>query len=92
MQKLTKLVLMLCLILLGALCYASGAAGTENEKGEDTPIEIMRKSNGNSSDKGQSINSYLDGHYLMVTFSENLGEVAIEITTASDEKSVEKSN
>ncbi len=35
MKKVTKLVLMLCLTLSGALCYASGVAGTENEKGED---------------------------------------------------------
>ena len=32
MKKVTKLVLMLCLVLSGALCYAHGAAGTENEK------------------------------------------------------------
>ena len=30
MKKVTKLVLMLCLVLSGALCYASGAARTEN--------------------------------------------------------------
>ena len=35
MKKVTKLVLMLCLILSGALCYAHGTARTENEKGED---------------------------------------------------------
>ena len=83
MNKMKTLVLMLCFILSGALCYASGSAGTGNEKGEDTPIEIMRKSNGNSSDKGQSINSYLDGHCLMVSFSENLGEVAVAVETVS---------
>ena len=35
MKKLAKLVLMLCLTLSGALCFASGLARTENEKGED---------------------------------------------------------
>ena len=35
MKKVTTLVLMLCLILSGALCHASGVARTENEKGED---------------------------------------------------------
>lgn len=35
MKKLTTLFLMLCLTLSGALCYASGLARTENEKGED---------------------------------------------------------
>lgn len=38
MYRLKVTILMLCLILSGALCYASGAAGTENEKGEGTPI------------------------------------------------------
>ena len=33
MKKLTTLFLMLCLTLSGALCYASGLARTENEKG-----------------------------------------------------------
>ena len=33
MKKVTKLVLMLCLILSGAFCHASGVAGQENKKG-----------------------------------------------------------
>ena len=33
MKKVTTLVLMLCLVLSGALCYASGVARTENGKG-----------------------------------------------------------
>ena len=37
MKKMTKLVLMLCLILSGAWCYANGAAGTGNKKGEGIP-------------------------------------------------------
>lgn len=40
MNKTKTLVLMLCFILSGALCYASGVAGTENEKGEGTPLII----------------------------------------------------
>lgn len=41
MKKLTTLFLMLCLTLSGALCYASGLARTENEKGKDgTPISV----------------------------------------------------
>lgn len=42
MYRLKVTILMLCLILSGALCYASGAAGTENEKGEGTPIMEIR--------------------------------------------------
>jgi hypothetical protein len=36
MKKVTTWVLMLCLVLSGALCYASGVARTENGKGEIT--------------------------------------------------------
>lgn len=43
MYRLKVTILMLCLILSGALCYASGAAGTENEKGEGTPIMVFGK-------------------------------------------------
>lgn len=32
MKKVTTLVLMLCFILSGALCFAHGTVGTENEK------------------------------------------------------------
>ena len=33
--------------------------------------------------KGSSIQASIDGHYLTVSFTENLGQVAIEITTAT---------
>ena len=34
-----------------------------------------------SAPKGSSIQAFIDGHYLSVSFMENLGQVAIEITT-----------
>ena len=34
MKKVTTLVLMLCFILSGALCYANGVVKTENDKVE----------------------------------------------------------
>ena len=84
MKKVTTMVLMLCLILSGAWCYASGAARTENGKGNDgTPIEIIGKVLHGGGDKGYAISSSIDGHYLTVSFTENLGQVAIEITTVS---------
>ncbi len=84
MKKLTQLVLMLCLILSGALCYASDVDGTGNEKGNDgMPISVIKKAGHSSPDKGMSIHASIDGHYLTVAFTENLGQVAIEITTAS---------
>ena len=84
MKKVTQLVLMLCLILSGALCYARGVAGTENEKGSDgTPIVIIRNSIHSGSEKGNTIISMINGHVLTVVFTENLGQVTIEVTTVS---------
>lgn len=34
------------------------------------------------SPRGSSIHASINGHYLMVTFTENLGQVAVEVTTA----------
>ena len=51
MKKVTKLVLMLCLVLSGALCYASGVAKTESEKGEDgVSIGLIEKTSQSSSE------------------------------------------
>ncbi|MCR5659832.1 MAG: DUF3244 domain-containing protein [Bacteroidales bacterium] len=84
MKKVTTLFLMLCLTLSGALCYASGLAGTENEKGEDgTPLVIIKNSSHTSSEKGNSIIATLNSHILMVVFTENLGEVVVEVSTAT---------
>ena len=81
MKKLTQCVLMLFLILSGAWCYASGAARTGNEKGNDgTPIDVIGKVAYGGLDKGLCIMPTIDGHYLSVFFTENLGQVAIEIT------------
>ena len=82
MKKVTTWVLMLCLILSGAFCYASGAARTENEKGEGA-ILIIKTAQHGGTDKSGSIAPTIDGHVLTVVFTENLGQVAIEITTAS---------
>ena len=83
MFNLKKIVLMLCLFLSGALCYANDVAGTENGKGDGAPILAIAKSQHGGTDKSGSISIYLDGHYLTVAFTENLGQVAIEITTAT---------
>ena len=84
MQKVTKLVLILCFVLSGAFCYVFGAARTENEKGRDgTPIEVIEALTYSGLDKSSAIVPILNGHVLFVTFTENLGQVAIEVTTAS---------
>jgi len=82
MKKVTKLVLMLYLVLSGALCYAHGVARTE-KKGDSVPIQLIESSSLSSSDKSGSIVPFINGHYLSVVFTENLGQVAVEITTAT---------
>lgn len=84
MKKVTTWVLMLCLVLSGALCYASGVARTENGKGEDgIPIELIERATYGGSEKGSSIQASINDHCLMVTFTENLGQVTIEVATAT---------
>ena len=43
----------------------------------------LKESHVQSIPKGSSIHASIDGHYLTVVFTENLGSVAVEITTAS---------
>ena len=85
MKKVTKLVLMLCLVFSSAFCYAHGEARKEQNEKENvgTPIIAILKSHHGGIDKSGSIVPTLDGHVLTVVFTENLGQVAIEITTAS---------
>ena len=79
-----RLVLMLCLILSGAFCYAHGATGTSEKKGEENdPILIIEKASHGSSEKSNCIHASIDGHCLTAFFTENLGQVEIEITTAA---------
>ena len=82
MKKVKTMFLMLCLTLSGAFCHASGLARTENEKGKDgTPISVIEKASHSGSEKGNSILATINSHMLMVVFTENLGQVAVEVST-----------
>ena len=85
MKTITKTVLMLCFFILsGALCYANGKARTENEKGkEGTPIEVIERASHSSSEKGSTIQAGIDGHYLSVTFTQDIGYVEMELDKVS---------
>ena len=76
MKKVTTMVLMLCLSLSAAFCYAHGVA-------RHIPIVVISRVNHGSSDKGNAIVPTLSEHVLTVVFTENLGQVAVEVTTAS---------
>ena len=71
---------MLCLVLSGAFCYANGVAGTENGKGEGS-ILTRKKAQHGGPDKSGSIVPSINGNVLIVVFSENLGQVAVEVST-----------
>ncbi len=76
--------LMLCLLFSGALSYAHSEASIENEKkGDGVPIELKECTGVSSLDKSNAITPVIDGHVLTVAFTENLGQVAVEVTTAS---------
>lgn len=85
MKTITKNVLMLCFFILsGALCYANGKARTENEKGkEGTPIEVIERASHGGSEKGTTIQASLDGHWLSVTFTQDIGTLTMELEMVS---------
>jgi len=83
MKKVAISVLMLCIILSGAWCYAHGASGTENGKGDGILIEVKETSSHVGFEKSSAIIPSINGHVLFVWFTENIGQVAIEITTAT---------
>ena len=72
---------MLCLVLSAAFSYAHGVARTEFEKG--TPIIVIQKVAHGGPEKSGSILPTIDGHCLSVTFTENLGQVSIDISTVT---------
>ena len=71
------------ILLLGLLFQTawSGANGTLSFDGY-SHIEI-KESILQGAPKGSTIQAYINGHTLTVSFTENLGNVAIEITTAT---------
>lgn len=80
MKKATKLILMLCLILSGAFCFAYGEAGT---KGDGVSIDVIESSSCTGINRGNSIIPTINGHVLSVAFSENMGQVSVEVATAA---------
>ena len=84
MYKLKEMILMLCFILSGALCYAHGEDRMENEKdGRPVSIDLTESTEAGSLDKSNAISPYINGHVLTVMFSENLGQVSVEVATVA---------
>lgn len=81
MAKLKTLILMFVLLSTTTFCYADLI--DPNENGDGTPVEIISSVSNNSQDRGLAVNTYINGHNLMVSFSQNIGEVSVEITSLS---------
>ncbi len=73
-----QLVMLFGLILQTALCMANGCYSTEGRE----PI-VIKEAQVQGIPKGSTITASINGHTLMVSFSQNIGQVAVEITTAT---------
>ena len=80
MKNIIKIILMLCVIFSGAFCFAHVEAET-SVKEDGIPIEVVEKASYGGLDKSNSIIASIDGHYLSIVFTENLGQVSVEVTT-----------
>lgn len=80
MKKATKLILMLCFILSGAFCFVYGETRTEKE-GDGVGIGIYEAIHNVGINRSNSIITTLNGHVLTVVFSENMGQVSVEVAT-----------
>lgn len=82
MYKLKEMILMLCFILSGALCYANGEARMEKKGDWTQHIVVKEKATHGGLDKSSAITPTLNDQVLTVVFSENLGQVSVEVATA----------
>ena len=81
MKKLKKLVLVLCAIFPIAFCFANGVVGTGNMEEETTIVLKKKHTQNNGSDKNElSITASISGHMLLMSFSQNIGSVFVEIS------------
>ena len=80
MYKFKHLFLMGCLLFSVSFSHANSTMVTKND---GTPIVIIGKTCHSKPERGNSIIPTLNGHLLTVVFSENLGQVTVEVTTAS---------
>jgi hypothetical protein len=76
--KIKQFILLLGLLLPTAWCGANVIVSFDGFS-----HIVIKESILQGAPKGSSIHAAIDGHLLMVTFTENLGQVAVEVTTAS---------
>lgn len=78
MAQLKTFVLMFVLLSTTTFCFAESVF--PHETGDGVPVEIKHSASNNSNDRDISVNVYINGHYLIVSFLQNIGEVVIEIS------------
>lgn len=76
MVKFKTLFLVVGLLLSTSFCHANNS---KEDVADGSPIIIVKTNNYGGADKSSSILARIDGHYLTIGFTENLGEVSIEI-------------
>ena len=77
-KQLKSFVLLLGLMLPTAWCGANGTCSTDGH----SHIQV-KEARVENTPKGHTIKASIDGHTLTVLFTENLGQVDVEITTAA---------
>ena len=70
-------------LLLGLLMFAVWCGAKNLGSMDGFSNIIIKEGNVHSSPKGSTIQATIDGHTLTVVFTENLGQVSVEITTAT---------
>ena len=70
-------------LLLGLLLPATWCMATDLAYSDGYSCIPIKESHVQSMPKGASIHAFIDGHCLTAFFTENLGQVEIEITTAA---------
>lgn len=74
--KLKHVILLLGLLIPAVWCGASNLGSVDGHSNI-----IIKEGNVHSSPKGNTIQASIYGHTLTVVFTENLGQVVVEVTT-----------
>ena len=77
-NNIKQFVLLLGLLLPTAWCGATGTCSSDGH----SPIHV-KEGHVQGIPKGSTIQAVINGHMLIVMFSENLGQASIEVTTAT---------
>ena len=69
--------------MLGLMSPAIWCIASNINSMDGHSVIVIKEGNVQGTPKGSAINASIDGHTLTVTFTESLGQVAIEISTVS---------